>query len=339
MGKITSRIKTLLKKVETTIDNSDNKEKEYVEEVKIFDITEQDNIETINVTEISKINDKKIDNNTIILTRIYCDDITLEEIDDYDLAEFNKEVLKIAYYDKQKRYNSGLTLVKQLKTKYKEKPNKTKILNNLQNLMTSKKGFFDSKIYSNYLYCTVDSKLSLKIFEQKKQDEIFKEEIQKLVTQKSKKEIKKETSKKVEISTKKTETISKVDTKVKNDINVTFTGNNINSRHSNNKQSQKQNESKKQEQFVPIKTYFEEEILEIGKILYVEMQNLERQKDAITAWDKLEVLINKDVNDKEALIRMINLLERINKNCDGVLIDYDKNKCMKLLEKKIEIKN
>ena len=71
-----------------------------------------------------------------------------------------------------------------------------------------------------------------------------------------------------------------------------------------------------------IKDVFKNEIISIGKQIYVELynpDNPERQKDALKAWDILEQIANSSINDKKNLkkiLRIINLIypekEKIN---------------------------
>lgn len=333
MGKIMSKIKTLFKKDNATIETPANEQiVEITDEIEFVEVQDEENIETINITEVIEQNkesetkrqetDKTQDDVTTLLTKIYCGISSIDEIQNTNLDSFTKDILKIAYYDKQNRNDTGVSFIKKIKHTYKDEVSKIKILNNLQGIVSSKKGIFDYKNYAKYLDCTIDSNLAIKIFESQKEE---------YISQTNNIELRKEEPKiKEKISS------TKVEPTIKKDTNISFVGNKVNSRYSSNEVIKARTLNTNVNTIEPtllIKHYFEDEILEIGKILYVQMQDEERQKDAIKAWDKLEVLINKDVNDKVALTRMINLLERINQNCDGVFIEYDKNKCKKLLDK------
>lgn len=75
----------------------------------------------------------------------------------------------------------------------------------------------------------------------------------------------------------------------------------------------------KNERTVLLKEVFQQEILEIEQYLYVQMSNLEKRREAIIAWDRLENLMNKNVKDAYAFKRMVDLLWRLRKS--EVLVD------------------
>ena len=80
-----------------------------------------------------------------------------------------------------------------------------------------------------------------------------------------------------------------------------------------------------------IKDIFKEEVLEIQLYLYVQMNNLKRQRDAVKAWDNFEEMIIRPVTDKEALNKMVQFLKRIEPSND-VSITVDEKKYRKYLD-------
>ena len=60
-----------------------------------------------------------------------------------------------------------------------------------------------------------------------------------------------------------------------------------------------------------IKDIFKNEIISIGKQIYVELYNPERQKDALKAWDILEQIANSSINDKKNLKKMLRIINLV----------------------------
>ena len=79
-----------------------------------------------------KVDSMISDNISILLTKIYIDDITYNEIKDADIDKWYKDILLIAYYEKHNRI-MGLNLIKELKKDYANDKDKIKTLNNLFN--------------------------------------------------------------------------------------------------------------------------------------------------------------------------------------------------------------
>lgn len=251
---------------------------------------------------------------TLVLTKIYCDLIKEEELEIKDLENWENILLKIAYYEKNNK-KKGKIFIKSIKQSIINIGDKEKIktLNILYNRLCNNKLYFNPEIYTNYLNCTINSDLVIDIYN----NENKKEEI--VVTEK--------------LPT--TTPSIKEDTKSKNNElpnkEIVYTGKRVNNRYYQQSSIENNNEQIHTKIFIPIKILFPDEILEIGKNLYIQMQDLNTQKKAIDAWDRFEVLINKDSNDKEALERMINLLERIELNCTSININPDVKRYKKLL--------
>ena len=102
-----------------------------------------------------------------------------------------------------------------------------------------------------------------------------------------------------------------------------------------NSQETKKKELIKEQEIITKKIYikdiFKEEVLEIGKYIYIEMNNINSQRKAVKAWDNFECLINKTTDDKEAMIRMIRILNKF--QSAGILSTTEKYEEEKILRK------
>lgn len=86
------------------------------------------------------------------------------------------------------------------------------------------------------------------------------------------------------------------------------------------------NQNNKKE--ILIKDVFKEEIYQICLYIYCEM-NSRRQKDAVKAWDRFEDLCYQPITNKEAVKKVIHLIE-IHSKSTGT-IKYDEKKYSKYL--------
>lgn len=239
----------------------------------------------------NKINNymKNFDNNyqvTNLLSNICYGNISVEEINNSDIDTFKKLILLISYYEKNNK-KKGLSYIKMLKKDYSDDKEKLKILNLLYERLNSKKTrVFDAKIYASYLNCTVDMVNIQNIPEVEKIEIKSKPKVIDKVPEIRKKSVYK----------------SQQVTTVKN-----IRYNRYNNQSSNKKQTIKSTEPvirvKK------IKEKFPQEILEIGKYLYVEMNNPEKQQLAIAAWDNFECLIEKTTDDLKAMGRIRHIID------------------------------
>ena len=266
----------------------------------------------------NKLNIKDNENEKLIakslLTKLYCDSITLDEINNSDISDYNKTVLTIAYYEKYNK-KTGLSYIKKKKNEYSDDKEKIKVINFLtERLKISKKSFFDVSLYSKYIGCYIDSEEAIRILETSKQNAL-EPKINTNVNGKTKNNCQLPSAKKE----KKQSTIisrecTRVSSRYSNVQNINVTTNNIVDKE------------------VLIKDVFSDEVFEIGKHLYVRMRNLETRDIAIAAWDNLEVLINKPITDKYALGRIIYIIKRIEK-LSLLDIQYNENKIKKHLNK------
>lgn len=79
-----------------------------------------------------------------------------------------------------------------------------------------------------------------------------------------------------------------------------------------------------------IKDIFVKELEEVGKYLYLQMRDETKRSQAISAYDRLEILSSKSVTDKEALEKMISFLTNVEKVFD---FELNEKKYVKYLEK------
>lgn len=245
---------------------------------------------------------KKIENSNITgllssgLTNIYCDTISKEEIEKIEVDDWQKSLLLLAYFEKNNK-KMGISYLKTIKNNYKEEPNKNKILNLIYERLVSKKlRIFDVNTYCKYLKCTID--FNLVNYDRKVEDVVVVEKS--IVQEKKPTPI---------INTKPKQRESKSPIFISSGDGVRFNRYNQ-AGNSKKQQVDYSDSSKKSVQSKLIKDLFEQEVLEIGTYLYIQMNNIERQRVAVKAWDNFDNLIHKSCEDQEAMVRMISLVEK-----------------------------
>ena len=244
---------------------------------------------------------------SVIFTKIYCNSIEPLEIENSSVNEWSKVLLKVAYYEKNNKLK-GIDYIRQCKKDFIDEK-QLKILNILlDNLHNKRRININYDIYIKYLNCYIIDELVTQLGESKKEIIILEKEKNEVIQ-----EIKEEPKK--EKLTKKM---------------VVIEGKRINSRNVN-KEQVKQVPNKIVNNTL-IKDVFKDEVLEIGKHLYVKMQNqnVEIRINAIKAWDRFENLVNKPITDKESLNKMISFLKRI-ENSTSAQINLDEKRYRKYL--------
>lgn len=251
---------------------------------------------------------------TRILTMLYADKITLDEIKQSSIPEIDKMYLTIAYYEKNNN-KLGIQYIKKQINEEISSQCKKELNLLLDRLKSNKKKPFDITKYCSITGFTINHLLLEELYK--------KENDESLITKIETKE-KDNESLITKIENKKEEKVLK-EKEEKKIIEVK--GKKVNSRNTKNREYK---EIIKNEHQTLIKELFADEALEIGKYLYVKMQYADSQRNAIKAWDNLEALINKPVSDKEALKRMLALLNKMEKN-NSIKINLDAKKYVKYL--------
>lgn len=227
----------------------------------------------------------------ILLTKIYIGNITLEEINTSSLDEYAKIVLTTTYYN---RFNCkmGISYLKQVKKQYIDDPNMVKKINILYQYLSDSHNanIVDYIFYASLLNCSI---LYSKI------EELQKEEVKEEIIVEDKEEISKP---KDSIDPK--ESISKKEPKKEPKYIVSSPM--ISTNKSKTKKVKKDNETKE----VTISDLLYDDVLAVKKYLYCEMNKTNNQANAIKAWDIFDELTSKSINDKQALTKVINILEK-----------------------------
>lgn len=244
-----------------------------------------------------------------LITRLYVGVLTLEEIDNADLSNFDKILLKICYYDKYNHAN-GLRYIKSIKSSITDDKMR-KTINNFRTRLESKRTyFFDIDIYKKYisgidfnyaqnLQREIQEKTQLelerkRILEEKNSERTTRSDS--LVTVPKKENIQ---SEKVLVSN--TREVEKV--KEAEEEKEIPTPPIINTKQSNEEKVSKVKKKKKdieESMVIKIKDAFANEVEIMAKYLYVEVNNLGTPA-AMKAFDIFDSIINQDVNNISAL--------------------------------------
>lgn len=288
--------------------------------LKYFDIQIEDNNSFSPVTislekELNCIQNIQL---TDLLTNIYYDTITKQEIENSSVDTWNKILLLTAYYEKNNK-TAGASYLKRIKKEYQDIPDKKKILNLLYGRLASKKlGIFDICVYTGYLNCCIDSTFIRSV---KKEVEERPVKESGLVNQ-------------IDNDKASFEILEKMEPNIKSCTG----GIRYNRYNRQNVPSSKKSCDQTCLSKVPInqpciKDIFKQEVFIIQSYLYIRMNQLKQSKMIIEAWDKFENLIYKPADDREALLRMISLLKRL--ELAGLVSNIEDKPIIKKLEKKI----
>jgi len=263
-----------------------------------------------------------VDNEKIqLLTKIYLDDITKDEIKKSNLDLFEQSVLLTAYYEK---YNpkAGIDFLKKLKktdglsNTYKKSYNTL-----LQRLASNKNKYFDITIYSDILNTKIDFNM---ISEYKERNDSKKQQVKEINAIKKVENVKEIPKKEITLKT-----INKKKSVEDNKI-ISIVGTRVNSRYANTNNSNIDNQNNNTNHVLLIKDVLKNEIDQIGMYLYVMMQDSDIRSKAIRAWDNLENMVYKPVTDKKTLEKLINILFKVS-NDHPEIVDADSKKLIKLL--------
>ncbi|MBE6147195.1 MAG: hypothetical protein E7168_02545 [Firmicutes bacterium] len=246
-----------------------------------------------------------------LLTRIYCDDLSLEELESRqeELLEWQYFILKVAYYEKKNKKN-GLLFIKENKDNFKDTDQQKKI-NLLLERLKNNKGLmlFDTAVYCDILKCSFDFQLQQAILESQKELSLKEEEkvIERKIVEPKNEEIIKQ-KEKVEVTPKRVVHNLELNDKSKY---IIYSGVNLNQTLPKHKKNVVKEKEPEKEKVVSIGSVYQAEIEEIRKILYLEMRDVNRRKAAVLAWDRLECLADSSIDDIDKLERMENLLIRL----------------------------
>lgn len=249
-----------------------------------------------------------------IYTRVYYNDITADAIKEADIPQFRKEILLLAYYEKNNR-TMGLKYIKELMKKYHNDKTKLRLINTLYDKFSrkDKKIYYNLGAYGNIINATLD--LNYKKSADNSGHIVSSDSSDKVtITQ-------------LENKSEKTKMVTNLNV----NSYVSCQGKRINSRYDiieTGNYKYKNKGQLKTEDKVLIKDLFSTEILEVQKLLYLKMQstNIKNRQDAIKAFDNFELLIEKDVDDRLALDKTLKVLKILN------LIDDDSEKIKKYIK-------
>jgi len=245
-----------------------------------------------------------------LYTKIYLDTATLEEINNSDIDEFKKLILKILYYEKNK-LPFNLNELKKAKQLYGDNKERLNALNEFYSKFQNRKFLYiNYSLYSSLLRVDLNKEMIEKYNDEKKYE----------LKKPNKVVIEPEKLKRVKQSN-----IKYVTPIVQNDESIKYRKK---KKISNKAKSQKVVVTKvKQEKIIDlnkikIKDVFPQEVLEVQKYLYVQM-NLIKNKQTIDIWDRFSVLIEKSVSDYKALNRFIDIATIVNNNCSYINVDTE----------------
>lgn len=238
---------------------------------------------------------------SILLTKLHINKLNFKEIEDADIPKFEKDFLKIAFYDKYNNKNLNKFIRDTIKY-YKDnnEPDKVKKLSKLDLKIHGKiKRIFDLDYYRRCLNASIlDSEIK------KLEKEVEKPKQEKIEIPISKpivEEIHKKEDKPKYITSSQT-TIILSPKKVKEVSNPKI---------------------KKEKPIHTIKSELYDDILEVELEIYRQMSIPEKLQKAKKAWDILEIMVNKSFEDKLALKKVTNFLSRVDASnlpsgCEGI---------------------
>ena len=234
----------------------------------------------------------------ILLTKIAYGNISLDEITNADIDEFNKVILTVAYYEKNNKKN-GIAYIKNLK-KTEEDPKRIKVLNKLlERLVITRPMIFDTTAYSTFTGKDINLNLKQKLTKEQ-------EEPRKVITKKVVPlQVKRESNKNLD------KILDNIEKSIRNNVSKPIK---VEQRKENKPivvvPVKKEVKPEVINYNILIKDLFSREVTEISKSIYVQMIKPSRYKDAAKAWDNFEVLVEKPIGDKEALRRFVSIISK-----------------------------
>lgn len=254
---------------------------------------------------------------TMLLTKICCGCIQKEEIESSNISTWHKNLLWIAYYEKNCK-SMGIKLIKELKRQCENELHR-KILNMLFERLTSRRTLpFNGNPYVEYMSCQIDFNL-IKELQQRsmtipiKQDEGANIHLKNLSSSMEKEA-------RTSVEQKKAEKF------------IVVEGERETPRYQHTDVKKKELGQSNKEESLLIKDVYRKECSLMEENIYLRMHIPTMREKAIEDWDKLKILMYKSSSDEDALMDIISLLERLNKRFPE-FISINKEKNRKLLQK------
>lgn len=240
---------------------------------------------------------KVLENLEILLTKLYVDNITIEEIEESNIDELAKVYFKLAYYEKYNRKKGEIYLKEQIKHfKKLDRPDILKKLHNLTERFTGKVRLYDIGLYQRLIGVRIRFK-EMDMYRKKEEPTIQPSKIVPVS----------EPPKAIEQPKEEIKTVVPEPIKPKYITNSSVT---IMSKSIGKTSSPKLEKKVKPK---TIKELLYDDIIEVERVIYLELQKPDRQAKATKAWDILESMVSKPANDQEALNRVICFLSRVDK--------------------------
>lgn len=271
----------------------------------------------------------------VLMTRLYVGLLTLEEIDNADLSDFDKILFKICYYDKYS-HASGVRYIKTIKDKITD-DRERKIINNFRSKLESKRSnFFDIAAYNKYLagvdfeYAAelkkqIEEEKSKTVVEEIKQPEKVVEE-QVVVPYEEPVVVEPEKVMKPDFVPKQPQQIKgTIGPKVVEQEPIKVV------KVKKNKNAKKQKADNVDSTIVRIRDAFPIEVQAIGAYIYVEA-NRQKTAGSVKALDIFEGIINQEVTNINALMKFENLVIKFSRD-ERIGVTYSEERFGRYLKK------
>lgn len=268
----------------------------------------------------------------MLITRLYVGVLTLEEIDNADLSNFDKILLKICYYDKYNHAN-GLRYIKSIQISINDDKMR-KIINSLRSRLESKNNyFFDIDIYKKYI-SSVDFNYAQNLKREIQGKTQLELERKSIIENEVAVRVPKKESIQYEKAVVSESPVINDNKEVEENVNKIPTSTIINIQKDGEVKVSKVKKKKQKTEdksLVRIKDAFKTEVEIMGGYLYVQANNL-GTRDAIKALDIFDNIINQDVNNKIALERFERLVLKFSQN-KTIGLSYNMERFNKYLKK------
>lgn len=267
------------------------------------------------------LNSQTVDKDTLnkIYTKIYLDDISLSEIEESNISDFHKVILKVLYYEKYKLPNI-LFIIKNALKIYSNDKEKSNILIKLYRRFESKKNsILDYSIYSEYLECYLSLDLIKEYNDRKLQEfKLAEVYIRPINITKPVQESYNKPVESIKLKTITEKNMIKSNKKPKLELSKTLETSSLKKKKSSIDISN-----------LKIQNIFSKEVEEIKIYLYVEM-NKTKDKRVIELFDRFCILVEKSIIDEQSLLKFIDFAIYIDKVSSFTSIDLKKLEAKRL---------